>query len=72
MMAREAYYDAIKDLGIARDTLQVQIGTFLAGVQETRNALVSRAPRMVERFDKATELFVEHLMDDLLGDQPAI
>ncbi len=72
MMAREAYYDAIRDLGIARDTLQVQIGAFLASVMEARNQLVMRAPKMVERFDKAVELAVDHLMDDLLGDSPIL
>lgn len=70
-MAREAYYDAIRDLGIARDTLQVQIGVFLASVQEVRGSVVKRAPKLVERFDAAANLFVEHLMDDLVGDQPA-
>ena len=69
-MAREAYYDAIRDLGIARDTLQMQIGTFLAAVLEARKQLILQAPKMVERFDKATELAVDHLMDDLLGDTP--
>jgi hypothetical protein len=69
VIAREAYYDAIRDLGIARDTLQVQIGAFLASVQEARGSLLRRAPKMIECFDAAANLFMEHLMDDLLGNQ---
>ncbi len=70
-MAREAYYDAIRDLGIARDTLQVQIGAYHASVLEARTLLMRRAPQMLGRFDKAAELFGDHLMDDVIGDQPA-
>jgi hypothetical protein len=71
-MAREAYYEALRDLGIARDSMQQRIGAFHAEVTAVRNLLMQRAPMMVPRLDKAIELTVDHLMDDLLGDEPAL
>lgn len=71
MMVREAYYEALRELGIARDGLQQRIGVFHAEVQAARATLARRAPSMLERFDKAAELAGDHLMDDLVADTPA-
>ena len=68
MSAREAYYDAVMDLGIARDGLQVRIGEYISAVQEARKALAARAPpRMLERFDDLESLTTKQLVDDLVG-----
>lgn len=69
--AREAYYEAVMELGIARDGRQVRIGEYLSAVQEARKALAGRAPsRMLERFDELESLTTKQLTDDLLGDEP--
>lgn len=70
MLPREAYYEAMRDLGIARDLLQMQIGVFLASVKETRGTLRRHAPGFVARFDAVEDLTTQHLADDLTGGRP--
>ena len=68
---REAYYEAVMELGVARDTLQVRIGEYLASVKEVRACLEKRGPkRAVERFDELESLTTKHLIDDLIGEEP--
>lgn len=68
--AREAYYQAVAELGVHRDRLQVQIGNYLQAVKELRERVVQTCPMRLERFDKAEELSTNGLMDDLSGDEP--
>lgn len=68
--AREAYYQAVAELGVHRDMLQVHIGSYLQAVKEIRERVVKTCPMRLERFRKAEELTTEGLMDDLSGDEP--
>lgn len=68
---REAYYEAVMELGVARDTLQIRIGEYLASAKDVRATLEKRAPtRMIERFDELAALTTKHLIDDLVGEGP--
>ena len=68
--AREAYYQAVAELGVHRDMLQVYIGNYLQAVKELRERVVQTCPMRLERFDKVEALTTEGLMDDLGGDEP--
>lgn len=68
--AREAFYQAVAELGVHRDMLQVQIGTYLQAVKDIRERVIRTCPMRLERFDKVEEQTTEGLMDDLSGDEP--
>lgn len=67
--AREAFYQAVAELGVHRDMLQVQIGTYLQAVKDLREQVVRTCPMRLERFDKLEAQTTEGLMDDLSGDE---
>lgn len=64
-LQREAYYEAMKDLGIARDTLQIHIGMYLAAVNQVRRDLLGQAPEMRDRFDAVAKWTTRRLQNDL-------
>lgn len=66
---REAFYQAVAELGVHRDLLQMQIGTYLQAVKELRDQVVRTCPMRLERFDKIEEQTTEGLMVDLTGDE---
>lgn len=68
--AREAYYQAVAELGVHRDMLQVQIGTYLQAVKDIRQRVKQSCPMRLERFDKVEVQTTEGLMGDLGGDEP--
>ena len=68
--AREAYYQAVAELGVHRDMLQVHIGTYLQAAKEIRERVMQACPMRLERFDKVEKLTTEGLMEDLTGDEP--
>lgn len=68
--AREAYYQAVAELGVYRDVLQVHIGTYLQAVKDLRERVARTCPMRLERFDKVETQTTEGLMDDLSGDEP--
>ena len=70
--ARKAYYEAVMELGVARDTMQLRIGEYLAAAQHVERELASRgvSQRIMDRFHELRDMTTRHLTDDLTGEEP--